>query len=87
MIPPGPPGPRPALGWPIRKEDWYYITDELVTCTVVVYPGELVSVPEKVWLQLKNGEVRDSTGEREDVMLVKYDVLVPILEKNGFVRL
>ena len=77
------------LGDPIRREDWYYITkDSLVTCSVVVYPGEIVGVPEKTYKVLESGEI-DSSKYRvgDNIYLVAYHTLVPLLEKNGFVRL
>lgn len=86
MINPGVPvGP---MGKPIRTEDWYFITKEtLVTCTVTVYEGEIVGVSEKVYKQLKTGVALDNDEPDGEIYLVMYRKMVPLLEKNGFVRL
>ena len=79
------PGP---LGKPLRHEDWYYITDTaLTTCIVTVYPGEVVGVPEKIFLQLTEGVVARELPGDDKVLLVGYAALVKLLEHNGFARL
>ena len=75
-------------GRPVRTEDWYFITkDSLVTCTVVVYPGEVVGVPTKIYEQLKNGNTSPIQYDKGKLILLQYSDLVPLLEKSGFARL
>ncbi len=79
----------PPLGWPIRKEDWYYITDTLVSATVTVYSGELVGCTEATYNRLitKGKMVPDQEGESEEVYLVQYGQMREMLERNGFKQL
>jgi hypothetical protein len=86
--PPGEPVSNP-LGKPIRSEEWYFITENsLATCTVTVFPGEIVAVSKKDYEQLDDGKVSQSDHDgSEEVFLVQYSALVPLLEKNGFGRL
>jgi hypothetical protein len=82
MFPLGPPSP---LGFPVRREDWYYIGDLFVSATVVVYPGELVGVSERVYTQLTGMDLRGGGQDHpDDMIVVHYPQMVILLEKNGF---
>jgi len=82
----GDPVTRPPLGWPVRREDWYYINEAFVSATVTVYPGEIVGLSEKNYNKLAGLEWGEDLGEG-DIVVVKYHQMATLLEKNGFVKL
>jgi hypothetical protein len=80
--------PSSPLGKPVRREDWYYITENsMASCAVTVYPGELVVIQKKVYDGLAKSEIATADGGVAGVYLVHYDDLEALLTKNGFARL
>lgn len=70
------------LGAPIRREDWYMINQSFSTATVTVYTGEVVGCTRKVFTQLSGWDMPDV--DPEGIVIVDYNDVVMLLEKNGF---
>ncbi len=71
------------LGIPVRREDWYLITESFSTATVTVYAGEVVGCSRKVFTQL-SGWDPPGEGEEDRVVVIQYADVVQLLKKNGF---
>lgn len=90
MLPIDPPGRPSPLGTPVRREEWYIIANNsLTTCTVSVYPGEVVGLQQKVYEQLESGVVQTTEDYKpgDAIYLIQYERAAELLRKNGFARL